>query len=53
MEAAESGHVAVVQLLLAAGADAFLTDEGQTALDMAVERQQSEVAEILRAATRP
>jgi len=53
-EAARENHPAIVRLLLDQGANALLANgDGKTPLDLAVERGNAEVAEMLRIAGRP
>lgn len=47
MDAAESGYGTCVELLLRAGANRWLTDEGQTAADMAAARGHEGIARLL------
>jgi len=47
-EATYYGHIAVIKELLARGADINAIGEGGTALDIAVNRNNSAVAELLR-----
>ena len=54
MLAARNGHLAVVDALLAAGADASLKDsEGLSALDIALAHRQTNVAERIKASLAP
>lgn len=51
MDAAESGSLECVSLLLQAGANPALSSEGDTALDLALAHGHTEIAELLRDAS--
>ena len=48
MSAAGAGHLGVIELLLAAGADATATNDGDTAATIAASRGHTEAAARLR-----
>jgi ankyrin repeat protein len=48
--AAENGHIEIVKLLIAAGADLNYSGVGGTALQLAIKSKQEEIAKFLRQA---